>query len=52
MSGKVTKFLVEKLSKAINQKPHGGRGNSPPVPLGLSTEYRILQSGWILFKEV
>ena len=41
--GKVTKFLVERLStsEVISQKPHrggggGGRGGgAPPVPLGL-----------------
>ena len=36
--GKVTKFLVEKLStsEVISQKPHGGGGwKTPPVLLGL-----------------
>ena len=36
--GKVTKFLVEKLStsEVISQKPHWGVENTPPVLLGLS----------------
>ena len=40
ISGKVTKFLVEKLSisEVISQKPHGGEWKTPfllPAPLGL-----------------
>ena len=45
ISGKVTKFLVEKLStsEVISRKPHGGGGGggetSPtPAPLGLIDE--------------
>ena len=35
--GKVTKFLIEKLStsEGISQKPHGGWKTPPPVLLGL-----------------
>ena len=40
MLGKVTKLLVEKLStsEVISQKPHGGSGNPPSVPLGLNRD--------------
>ena len=61
--GKVTKFLVEKLSTSeiISQKPLGGGGNTPvslglrsvlsklqiPVPPRISHHLRYYQSSWM-----
>ena len=49
--GKVTKFLVEKLStsEVISQKPHGGVQNIPPVLLGLNIHQNIEIFGNIVF---
>ena len=45
IAGKVTKFLVEKLStsEVVSQKPHEGVENTPPpVPLGLNNRKMLI----------
>ena len=52
--GKVTKFVVEKLStsEVISQKPHGGWKHSPPPPppvlLGLNRIWQICSRSVLL----